>query len=187
MSGRPRLFVVSGPSGTGKGTLIGKVREARPELGLTVSATTRPPRPGEADGVAYHFMDDEEFQRRVDAGEFVEWAWVSKHRYGTLRSEVDKCLARNASVVLEIDVQGALNVRNIYPDAVLIFIEPPSFEELERRLRARGTEDDEAIRVRLETARHEMELAGEYDVRIVNDDIDRATRELLETLHRYES
>ena len=132
-------------------------------------------------------MDDEEFQRRVEAGEFVEWAWVSKQRYGTLCSEVDKCLARNASVVLEIDVQGALNVRNIYPDAVLIFIEPPSFEELEHRRRARGTEDDEAIRVRLETARHEMELAGEYDVRIVNDDIDRATRELLETLHRYES
>ena len=186
MSGRPRLFVVSGPSGTGKGTLIGKVREARPELGLTVSATTRPPRPGEADGVAYHFMDDEEFQRRVDAGEFVEWAWVSKHRYGTLCSEVDKCLARNASVVLEIDVQGALNVRNIYPDAVLVFIEPPSLEVLEQRLRGRGTEDESSIELRLANARHEMDLAKDYDARVVNDDLATAVRDLANVLESYE-
>lgn len=187
MPGKPRLFVISGPSGAGKGTLLGRVREAYPELALTVSATTRPPRPGEVDGVAYHFMSDEEFDHHIQANDFLEWAQVHDHRYGTLKSEVDKRLGSNTSVALELDVQGAINVRKAYPDAVLIFIEPPSFEELERRLRGRGTEDDAEIAIRLNTARSEMRQAGLYDVRIVNDDVERASAELLETLHSYES
>lgn len=182
-----RLFVVSGPSGVGKGTLVAKVRGDRPSLGLTVSATTRPPRPGEVDGVSYFFMDDAEFSRRVSQGEFLEWANVHGHRYGTLLSEVRRNLAEGRSLILEIDVQGGLNVRRIHPDAVLVFIEPPSMDELERRLRGRGTEDEASIECRLENVRREMEMAASYDVRIVNDDLTRASEELERTIDLYES
>lgn len=186
MGSRPRLFVVSGPSGVGKGTLVARVRELRPDLGLTVSATTRKPRPGELDGVSYHFLTDEDFSARVERGEFLEWAQVHDHRYGTLRSEVDRLLERGQSVVLEIDVQGGANVKRVYPDAVGIFIEPPSWEVLEARLRGRGTEDEDTLRLRLEDARRELALAPTYDVRIVNDDLDTAVRQLADTLARYE-
>ncbi len=182
-----RLFVVSGPSGAGKGTLVARVRDLRPDLALTVSATTRRPRPGEADGTSYHFLTDEQFDEHVDAGDFLEWAHVHGHRYGTLRSEVDRSIAANRSVILEIDVQGALNVRKAFPEAVLVFIEPPSLEALESRLRGRGTEDEQSIRLRLDNARHEMELAGRYDVRIVNDDLDVATSQLLAALESHET
>ena len=182
-----RLFVVSGPSGVGKGTLVAKVRGDRPSLGLTVSATTRPPRPGEAEGVSYYFLDDAEFSRRVSQGEFLEWANVHGHRYGTLLSEVRRNLSEGRSLILEIDVQGGLNVRRIHPDAVLVFIEPPSMDELERRLRGRGTEDEASIECRLENARREMEMASSYDVRIVNDDLDRAADKLERTIDQYES
>ena len=131
-------------------------------------------------------MDDAEFDRRVAAGEFLEWAWVHGHRYGTLRSEVERVLAAGSSVVLEIDVQGGLSVRASMPDAVLVFVEPPSVEELERRLRGRGTEDESQIETRLQNARSEMDRAPEYDVRIVNDDLDRACSELEEVIHTYE-
>jgi guanylate kinase len=171
----------------GKGTLVAKVRGDRPSLGLTVSATTRPPRPGEVDGVSYFFMDDAEFSRRVSQGEFLEWANVHGHRYGTLLSEVRRNLAEGRSLILEIDVQGGLNVRRIHPDAVLVFIEPPSMDELERRLRGRGTEDEASIECRLENARREMEMAASYDVRIVNDDLTRASEELERTIDLYES
>jgi len=181
-----RLFVVSGPSGVGKGTLVARLRERRPGLGLTVSATTRPPRTGEADGVSYYFLDDAEFARRVESGEFLEWARVHGHRYGTLRSEAERLMARGVSVVLEIDVQGGLNVRTVYPEVVLVFIEPPSMGELERRLRGRGTEDESSIELRLANASHEMDLASLYDVRIVNDDLERATEELAATIDLYE-
>ena len=182
-----RLFVVSGPSGAGKGTLLARVREQRPDLGLTVSATTREPRPGEVDGVSYHFLSEDEFSRRVDAGMFLEWANVHGHRYGTLRSEVDGNLSEGRSVILEIDVQGALNVRKIYPDAVLVFIEPPSMDVLEQRLRGRGTEDEASIELRLSGARREMELAYDYDVRVVNDDLETATQDLLRALESHET
>ena len=131
-------------------------------------------------------MDDAEFDRRVAAGEFLEWAWVHGHRYGTLRSEVERVLAAGSSVVLEIDVQGGLSVRASMPDAVLVFVEPPSVEELERRLRGRGTEDESQIETRLRNARSEMDRAAEYDVRIVNDDLERACSELEEVIHTYE-
>lgn len=187
MGRHPRLFVVSGPAGVGKGTLVARVRELRPDLGLTVSATTRAPRPGEVDGVSYHFMSEEEFSRRVAAGEFLEWARVHDHRYGTLRSEVDRCLAEGRSVVLEIDVQGGESVRRLYPDVVRVFIEPPSWEALVRRLRGRGTEDEASLELRLQDARHELELAPTYDVRITNDDLEEAVRELALTFERYEN
>ncbi len=171
----------------GKGTLVSLLRERVSGLGLTVSATTRGPRPGERDGVAYYFLDDEEFDRRVAAGEFLEWAWVHGHRYGTLTSEVERLLSEGSSVVLEIDVQGGLSVRAAVPDAVLVFIEPPSAEELERRLRGRGTEDEESVRRRLANARSEMGCAARYDVRIVNDDLDRAVGELAHVIETYET
>jgi len=184
---KARLFVVSGPAGVGKGTLVTRVRERRPLLGLPVSATTRSPRPGEVDGVAYHFLSDEEFTRRVEAGEFLEWAQVHDHRYGTLKSEVDACIARGESVILEIDVQGGENVARVYPDVVRIFILPPSWETLVERLRNRGTETEESFALRLKTARRELEKADTYDVRIVNDDLDEAVAELDKTLGAYES
>lgn len=186
MTRSARLFVVSGPSGVGKGTLVARVRDRLPGLGLTVSATTRPPRKGEKNGVSYYFMDDSEFARRVENGEFLEWANVHGHRYGTLRAEAERLMAEGSSVVLEIDVQGGLNVRKVYPDVVLVFIEPPSIGELERRLRGRGTEDESSIELRLANANHEMELASLYDVRIVNDDLERATDELVSTIDLYE-
>lgn len=186
MERTPRLFVVSGPAGVGKGTLVAGVRNEHPGLGLTVSATTRKPRPGEVNGVAYYFMSDEEFTAHVKAGDFLEWAQVHDHRYGTLKSEVDRCLSSGQSVVLEIDVQGARNVRRVYPNAVLIFIEPPSWDVLVERLKGRGTEDAHSLQLRLADAKHELELAGSYDVRIVNDDLTQATHELSQTFEKYE-
>lgn len=186
MGATPRLFVISGPSGAGKGTLLAELRKQRPDLGLTVSATTRSPRPGEVDGTSYYFLSDEEFRSRIAAGEFVEWAEVHGHLYGTLVSEVKRLLAKGHSLVLEIDVRGALNVRKVYPDAVLIFIEPPSLQALEERLRGRGTEDEASIELRLKNARHEMELADQYDARIVNDTVDRAAQELGSVMRRFE-
>lgn len=187
MGGTARLFVISGPSGVGKGTLVSLVRRMRPDLGLTVSATTRPPRLGEVSGVSYHFLSEEEFSRRVDAGEFLEWAEVHGHRYGTLRDDVNAMLALGKSVVLEIDVQGALNVRRILPTAVLIFVEPPSLGELERRLRKRGTESEAQIGLRLAHAKHELELSARYDVRLVNDDRDVAAHRLVKVLKAFET
>lgn len=164
-----------------------QLRKEHPELGLAVSATTRSPRPGEVDGKDYYFLSEDEFKRRVAAGEFVEWAYVHGHMYGTLVKEVERLLAQGKSLILEIDIQGALNVKKVWPDAVLIFIEPPSLEELERRLRGRGTEDEQSIELRLKNAKHEMTLADDYDVRIVNDTVDRAVRELSDTIERYET
>lgn len=138
-------------------------------------------------GVTYHFLSDEEFDRRVANGDFLEWADVHGHKYGTLRSEVDRLIDAGKSVILEIDVQGAFNVRRIYPDAVLIFIEPPSLEVLESRLRGRGTEDEASIELRMRNARHEMELADRYDERVVNDDLAKAVSDLGDVLERYET
>ena len=180
MARSAKLFVVSGPSGVGKGTLVSLLRDKRPNLGLTVSATTRSPRPGEVDGVAYYFLSDEEFKKRVDAGEFLEWAHVHGHCYGTLKSEVDRLISAGQSVVLEIDVQGGLMVHKQYPNAILVFIKPPSFEELEQRLRGRGTEDEKTISTRLSNASREMEHANDYTVCIVNDNLETALSKLEE-------
>ncbi len=178
--------MISGPSGAGKGTLVARVRAVRTDLGLTVSATTREPRAGEIDGVNYYFLTDDEFSARIEAGDFVEWAQVHDHRYGTLASEVDRNLATGQSLILEIDVQGALAVKERFPEAVLIFIEPPSLEVLRERLIGRGSETPESLALRLHTAESEMQLRDRYDDIVVNDDLDRATDELLVVLNAHE-
>ena len=181
-----RLFVISGPSGAGKGTLVARVRDQLPSLGLTVSATTRTPRAGEVDGVSYYFLTPEEFQRRVDAGDFLEWAHVHGNSYGTLVREVDSKLACGTSLILEIDVQGALQVKERFPDAVLIFIMPPSLRVMRERLAARGTETPETIELRLANAQGELALSDRYDEVVVNDDLDEATSELVRIIRTYE-
>ncbi len=163
------------------------LRDRLSSLGLTVSATTRAPREGEQNGVAYYFMSDNEFDRHVENGDFLEWAWVHGHRYGTLRQEVERVVSSGRSVVLEIDVQGGIGVREAIPDAVLVFIEPPSMEELERRLRGRGTEDEQSIETRLANARTEMGYAECYDACVVNDDLEHACEELQRVIDRYET
>jgi guanylate kinase len=169
------ILVITGPSGVGKGTLIKGLLERVPGLQLAVSATTRKPRAGEVNGVDYHFLSEDDFDRRVEAGEFVEHAEYAGNRYGTLKSE----LSRPArGIVLEVDVQGARQVREALPEAKLLFIEPPSFEDLERRLTARASDRPEQIERRLAAARDELEAAGEFDYRIVNDDLQRALQEL---------
>ncbi|HEY8465640.1 MAG TPA: guanylate kinase [Solirubrobacterales bacterium] len=175
-----RVFVITGPSGVGKGTLISRLRERIPELELSVSATTRKPRAGEVDGRDYHFLSPEEFARRAEAGEFLEHATFSGNRYGTLRSEVERTLRSGRSLVLEIEVQGARQVRAVMGDeAVLIFIAPPDPKVLRERLAGRGTDSEEAIERRLETAKQELEAQQEFKHVIVNDDLDRATEELV--------
>lgn len=172
-----RVFVITGPSGVGKGTLIARLRERHPGLGLSVSATTRAPRPGEIDGVDYHFLTTEQFARHVVAGDFVEHADYSGNRYGTLRSE----LARHREVdgvVLEIELQGARQIRAAMPEAVRIFIAPPNAEALRERLTDRGVDAPEEIERRLDVAPEEMAARGEFEHVVVNDDLDRAVGEL---------
>jgi guanylate kinase len=178
----PRVFVITGPSGVGKGTLIRSLLERHPEVGLSVSATTRAPRPGERDGVDYHFLDPAEFDRLVVGGEFVEHADYAGNRYGTLRRELDARAAAGAPVVLEIDLQGARQVRRALPDAVQVFIAPPSFEELRTRLVRRGTDDSTQVEKRLALARHELEAETEFPHVIVNDDLETAVAALLHVL-----
>jgi guanylate kinase len=173
-----RVFVITGPSGVGKGTLIRTLRERMPELELSVSATTRVPRPGETDGVDYHFLSDAEFQRRVDAGDFVEHATYSGRRYGTLRSELDRRTGAGAPVVLEIEVQGARQVRETMPEAIRVFIAPPSREALRTRLVGRGTDDAEQVAARLRTADAELAAQDEFAHVVVNDRLDDAVEEL---------
>jgi guanylate kinase len=173
-----KVFVITGPSGVGKGTLIAKLLEAIPELELSVSATTRPPRPGEADGREYHFLSAGEFEHRVAEGDFLEHATYSGNRYGTLRSAVDDRLSAGRSVVLEIELQGARQVRKAMPEAVLIFIAPPDPGALRERLRERGTDSEEAISRRLETAEGELAAQHEFPHVVVNDEVQKAAAEL---------
>ncbi len=175
----PRVFVITGPSGVGKGTLIRLLRERVPELELSVSATTRAPRPGETQGVDYWFLSDEEFDRRVADGEFVEWAQYAGRRYGTLRSVLDEALSRGSAVVLEIEVQGARQVRRTLPEAVQIFIAPPSAEALRDRLVGRGTDPAEEMARRLEVAEQELAAADEFQHVVVNDRLEEAVDELV--------
>ena len=175
-----KVFVITGPSGVGKGTLIEKLLEAVPELELSVSATTRDPRPGEADGRDYHFLTSEEFAERVEGRAFLEFADYSGNRYGTLREEVERRLDAGRSVVLEIEVQGARQVREAMPEAVQIFISPPSPEALRERLVGRGTDPREAIERRLHTAEDELEARDEFPHVIVNDEVEDAASKLEE-------
>jgi guanylate kinase len=173
-----KVFVITGPSGVGKGTLIERLLERIPELELSVSATTREPRPGEVDGRDYHFLNAAEFEHRVREDDFLEHATYSGNRYGTLRDEVERRLAEGRSVVLEIEVQGARQVRDAMPEAVQIFIAPPSPEVLRQRLEGRGTDSPEAIEERLRTAETELAARDEFPHVVVNDDLQKAASEL---------
>jgi guanylate kinase len=173
-----RVFVITGPSGVGKGTLIRGLLERVPGLELSVSATTRAPRPGERDGADYHFLSADEFERRVQAGDFVEHATYSGRRYGTLRSELERRLGDGVPVVLEIEVQGARQVREAMPEALPVFIAPPSGEALRARLVGRGTDAAEQIEQRLRTAEGELEAQPEFAHVVINDRLEQATDEL---------
>ncbi|HEX4751655.1 MAG TPA: guanylate kinase, partial [Solirubrobacterales bacterium] len=168
----PKVFVITGPSGVGKGTLIKRLLERVPDLELSVSATTREPREGEEDGRDYHFLTEEKFKERSEAKDFLEFATYSDNHYGTLRSEVDRRLDAGHSVVLEIEVQGAQQVRAAKPDSIQIFIAPPDASVLRERLRGRGTDSVEAIDKRLKTAENELAQQDDFNHLIVNDDLD---------------
>ncbi len=177
---RHRLVVLAGPTAVGKGTVSSYVREHAPEVWLSVSVTTRPPRPGEVDGVHYHFVDPAEFARMQRDGELLESAVVhGRASYGTPRRPVEEALAAGRMALLEIDLQGARQVRDVMPEALFVFLAPPSWEELVRRLVGRGTEGEEEREARLTTARLEMAAQKEFDVTIVNDDVRRAAEELV--------
>ncbi len=174
-----KLYVYSGASGVGKGTIMKELLKVDDSICLSVSATTREPRPEEKNGVHYYFLSREEFDSIVAEGGFMEHATYCNNSYGTLKSEVEEKLAAGKNVFLEIDVQGALNIIKDYPDCVSIFIMPPSFETLEKRLRARNTETETQIRNRLETALREIKLSEVYDYCVVNDDLDKAVEDVL--------
>jgi guanylate kinase len=174
------LTVLAGPTAVGKGTVSTYIRDTYPEVWLSVSATTRPPRPGEQEGVHYYFKSAEEFDRLIEEGAFLEWAAVhGKNRYGTLRASVESAIAEGKAVLLEIDLQGARQVKAAMPDARFVFLAPPSWEEMVRRLVGRGTESPEEQQARLETAKIELAAEPEFDHTVVNDDVRRAADELV--------
>ena len=177
---RSRLVVLAGPTAVGKGTVAADVRARYPQVWLSVSVTTRPPRPGERKGFHYHFVDDETFDAMIARGDLLEWAVVhGRHRYGTPRRPVEDALAAGRPALLEIDLQGARQVKATMPDARFVFLAPPSWEELVRRLVGRGTEDAEERERRLATAREELAAASEFDDTVVNTDVRRATDDLV--------
>lgn len=177
---KSRLVVLAGPTAVGKGTVAAYVRENFPDVWLSVSMTTRKPRPHEVDGEHYHFVDEEQFDRMLQAGDFLEWAVVhGRARYGTPRGPVLEALAVGRKALLEIDLQGARQVRQQMPEALFVFLAPPSWDELVRRLVGRGTESEEERQVRLKTARQELAAQEEFDVTIVNDNVQRASEELV--------
>ncbi|NEP02249.1 MAG: guanylate kinase [Symploca sp. SIO2E9] len=169
-----RLIVLTGPSGVGKGTLLRKLLKRHPELNLSVSATTRPPRPGEVDGKQYYFVSREQFEQMVAAGELLEWAEYAGNYYGTPCAPVKRLLQFGQSVILEIEVVGARKIKETFPCAVRIFILPPTLIELEQRIRLRAQDSEEAISRRLSHAKAEIEAANEFDLQIINDDLEEA-------------
>jgi guanylate kinase len=180
---RSRLVVLAGPTAVGKGTVSQYIRANYPDVLLSISATTRPPRPGEVEGEHYYFVSDAEFDRMIADGEFLEWATVhNAYRYGTPRPPIDRALAAGRSVLLEIDLQGARSVRAAMPEALLVFLLPPSWEELVRRLVGRGTESTAEQARRLDTAKVELQAQDEFDVKVVNREVGRAAHEVVELL-----
>jgi guanylate kinase len=178
------LFIISGPSGAGKGSLVDRVLGCVENLKLSISATTRPPRPGEQDGREYHFLSEQQFLDLADAGGFLEWAYVHGNRYGTLRSQVEDLLAAGDDMILEIDVQGREQIITNFASVVSVFVVPPSSDELERRLRLRGDAGDD-IQIRMNTAKQELSMAEKYDHIIVNDDLELACEQLKHIICSY--
>ena len=176
---RSRLTVLSGPSGVGKGTVVNLLRQRHPELWLSVSATTRAPRPGEENGVHYFFHSQESFQQLVDQSGLLEWASFAGNSYGTPREPVEDRLKSGVPVLLEIELEGARQVRQSFPEAFHVFLRPPSLQELENRLRARGTDSEEAIQKRLARAKVELEAEAEFDAVVINDDLEQALEQLI--------
>jgi guanylate kinase len=182
-SKQSRLVVLAGPTAVGKGTVSRHIRETYPDVLLSVSATTRPPRPGEVEGEHYYFVSDAEFDAMIERGEFLEWATVHNlSRYGTPRPPIDRALADGKSVLLEIDLQGARSVKRAMPEALLVFLLPPTWEELVRRLVGRGTESAEEQQRRLDTAKVELAAQDEFDVKVVNTEVGQAAHEVVELL-----
>ena len=173
-----KLFVISGSSGVGKGTVLKGFLGKNPNFMLSISCTTRAPRKGEVDGVNYFFLTKEEFQNCIDNDKFLEWAEFAGNRYGTKKKYIQQCLEEGKDIILEIDTQGALQVKKKMPEAVLIFICPPSIEALENRLRGRHTEDEATIQKRLQEVKTELERAEKFDYKVVNDDLEKAIAEL---------
>jgi guanylate kinase len=179
-----KLIVVAGPTAVGKGTVLARIRQRHPEVRFSVSATTRDPRPGEIDGQHYFFVSNAEFDDLVANNQMLEWAVVHGHnRYGTPRAPIDDALRAGESIILEIDIQGARQVKAVMPEAVLVFLLPPSWDELVRRLETRGTEGPEEQARRLETAKTEFAAQDEFDVTIVNDDVDVAAEAVVQLMH----
>jgi len=181
MSERGRLIVMAGPSAVGKGTLASHIVQNFDGFVLSVSATTRSPRAGETDGVSYFFLSVDEFKQRVDSGMMLEWATVhGTNSYGTPRQPVEIALSQGLNVILEIDVQGAFQVKKAFPEAILVFVNPPSFEELRARLDKRGTESEEDKQIRLETAKSELAQARQFDYLVINDEVARCAQEVVD-------
>ena len=177
--GRGRIFVISAPSGAGKSTLCRLVRRRLRDLAYSVSLTSRAPRPGEIDGKDYHFVSREDFQARIESGDMAEYAEIFGNYYGTSRKVLDQSLDQGRDILLDIDVKGAAQLRRFFPDGLFIFLLPPSREELERRLRSRGTEDEETIQRRLARADEEISRADQYDFQVINDDLEQAVKEVI--------
>ncbi|MFF1874339.1 guanylate kinase [Streptomyces sp. CB03911] len=182
MSERPRLTVLSGPSGVGKSTVVAHMRKQHPEVWLSVSVTTRHPRPGEQNGIHYYFVDNDEFDKLIANGELLEWAVFAGNRYGTPRTAVLEKLDNGVPVLLEIDLQGARQVRESMAEALLLFLAPPSWDELVRRLTGRGTEPQDVIEKRLEAAKVELAAESEFDTTLVNTSVEQVAAELLALL-----
>ncbi len=186
MNKEKHLVVISGPSGSGKDTVVKRLMELHPEIEVSVSATTRQIRPGEKDGVDYVYLTREDFEQRIQNDEVLEYAEYCGNYYGTPKSEVDKRIENGTTVILVIEVIGAGNVKRMYPNAITIFVRPPSYSELEERLRGRGTESEEAIQKRLTRAAEEMEYAVDYDEVVVNDKIDDCAQEIYALIQKHQ-
>lgn len=181
---KAKLFVIAGPSGVGKGTIIKSLLSKNDNLVLSVSSTTRNPRPGEIDGVNYNFLNLEQFKSAIENGNFLEWAVYNKNYYGTSKSVVEDTLKQGKSIILEIEIQGAMQIMKKCPDAVFIFILPPSYEELEKRLRGRNTEDEETIQNRLKITQKELEIGKKFRYSVVNDTVENAVAKILQIVDK---
>ena len=175
---KPKLFVIAGPSGVGKGTVIKELLDSDESLIYSVSSTTRKPRPGEVDGVNYNFLSEEQFKKSIDNDEFLEWAIYNGNHYGTSKNTVNNALKNGKSIILEIEIQGALQIMGKCPEAVFIFILPPSYDELEKRLRGRNTEDEQTIQNRLKITQKELEIGKKFKYSIVNDTVENAVKRI---------